>query len=232
VHKYFSFRGLWRTVAFLTTVLRLFSLIKFIMEKWIINAQNILELIDVSSGRVLAREKRRKPPRTIQSGGRRPGRPSKEELALAEKNQPIRKLRLYEYDPVLGHAICEAIMNGERLKALDPKHLFPPFRELKKWKKLHPDFAQNVQDAEDVQWHRRFERGNEALKKRFSGGWKPERRGRPFGSKNLKPVSSPQFTFAAPQPLPEINWGDIPMLITRFGSWEAAMEYKKKLTQK
>lgn len=198
-------------------------------QKWTLNSNGLLVLVD-PFGTILYCEKKSKPSRTIKTGGRAPGRPSKAELALVEKSLPIRRHKLYEYDSVIGISICNAIVAGENIKALNPKHKFPPFRVIREWVKQYPQFAENVKDSEDTRSAIRFERSMERIKADVqSGAFKAERKGRPLGSQNRRPT---KFIIVEGDNSSEINWSDVPMLITRFGSYEAAMEYKKSLMQK
>jgi hypothetical protein len=116
------------------------------MEHWIQNISGYLELIDGITGEVLAREKRRTV-RAIKSGGRRPGRPSKEELAKREAGHPVYSTRLYPFDPVIGEMICNAIEEGERLCSMDRRHSFPPYREICRWRAENPAFNRRVIEA-------------------------------------------------------------------------------------
>jgi hypothetical protein len=113
-------------------------------RKWVQNPAGYLEEIDCSTGEVIQREKKRQLPRVFSVNGRGPGRPSKSEIGPAGKYATARKRRLYPYSPEIGELICDAVVVGENLTALNPTHGFPPYQEICRWRREHPDFDRKI----------------------------------------------------------------------------------------
>jgi len=198
------------------------------IQKWVLGPTGLLE-IQLANGDLLRQKKRTH--LNACNGARPRGRPSQEELAHIERCEPIRRQKLYEYSRRLGEAVADAIVTGELFLSLNPKHRFPPARVLREWRKTVPEFSALILEAETLRDEAIWETITNALDNGFAKNpmaLREERRGRPRGSKTK---SKPMVTVGLASPPPEINWNDIPLVIARFGSWEAAMEYKKKITQ-
>lgn len=117
--------------------------------KWVENSSGYLELIDCETKVVIAREKRRTPPRKRRAE-RRPGRPSKAELAEVSRNpaEPQRAL----YDPVtIAENVSAALMSGIRFESLGPQHGCPSQPVIARLRRENPEFSENIQAARETQ---------------------------------------------------------------------------------
>ena len=110
-------------------------------EKWITNSTGYLELVNIETGDILAREKKKRPPRHSQPGQRRPGRPSKQDLSFKKERE------LYPYSPTLAERLVDALVMGGLITKLDSEAGLPPYQAIQKWRHEHPDFDRQVQSA-------------------------------------------------------------------------------------
>jgi hypothetical protein len=114
-------------------------------QKWVETASGHMEQIDCDTGDVLARQKTRKPPRSVRIGGRGPGRPSKGELLAKEAGMPIR-VQLYPYDPGLGELVCQAIVSGHKVTTLE-QTIGVPYQAICQWRREHVDFDRRLRES-------------------------------------------------------------------------------------
>jgi len=138
-------------------------------QEWREATDGTLELVDLTTGQVLERQKRNPKSlpssKTIAAGGRGRGRPRKDEHATHvwvqnangelfwvpkgtnPENLPAR-VPAIPYNQVTADLICEQIIEGKTLLDISKIPGFPTYPVIFTWAKKHPEFKAALEEAE------------------------------------------------------------------------------------